>query len=96
MKLNSARLNSIAITLEAIDKIEEALKWYKEDLPGPAYMTVNPPGSAVSKSVAIQFEREHFRSFMEFRKAELIRNLEERFDGFEYDPDADWFGDRKT
>lgn len=93
MKLNTARLNSIAITLEAIDKIEEALKWYDEVGGGPAYMTVTPPAGG-SKSIALQFEREHFRAFMLFRKAQLIRHLEERFDGFEYDPAAPWTGDR--
>lgn len=92
MKLNTARLNSIAITLEAIDKIDEALKWY-EDRGGPAYMTVSPPAGA-SKSIALQFDHEHFREFMKFRKTQLIRHLEERFDGFEYDPEAHWTGDR--
>lgn len=92
MKLNLARLNSIKHTLEAIEQIDQALEWYKDAKPGPAYMSVSPPGS--NEVISLQFEREHFRKFMTERRAYLIQHLEERFDGFEYDADADWTGDK--
>lgn len=93
MKLNLARLNSIQVTLKAIQDIDEALEWYREDKPGPAYVKVQNPydGSAVHA----QFDRDEFREFMNERKQKLIRHLEERFEGFEYDPKADWTGDEK-
>ena len=90
MKLNLKRLNSIQITLEAIEDIDLALKEYEKDLPGPAYMTVKMTSR---EDIQLQFERDHFRQFMIERRQQLIRSLELRFDGFEYEPAADWRGD---
>ena len=95
MKLNLKRLNSISTTLEAIDEIDKALEMYVDDLPGPAYMDVRHPRAPGTGSIQIQFDRTHFRKFMNERKQELIKNLEDRFDGFEYDPEASWTGDKK-
>jgi len=94
MKMNLARLNSIQTTLEAIQDIDEALEWYKEDKPGPAYMKVRNPKHS-SDATDMQFDRELFRRFMNEHKQQLIRSLEERFEGFEYDPEADWKGDKE-
>lgn len=95
MKLNMKRLDSIGITLRAIREIEDALEWYEKDLPGPAYVEVSNPHNE-TWTVNVQFERKHFREFMKERRRQLIQHLEERFEGFEYDPDAPWEGDSDT
>ena len=95
MKLNLDRLETIGTTLEAISDIETALKWYEKDLPGPAYIEVRHPQNN-NWTAKVQFERKHFREFMEERRRQLIQHLEERFEGFEYDPDAPWAGDSET
>jgi hypothetical protein len=93
MKLNLKRLKSIETTLEAIESIDKSIEWYKEDLPGPAYMTVTEPCAGQSNTVHFQVDRKDFREFMNQRKKQLIEHLEDRYKGFEYDPDADWKGD---
>jgi len=94
MKMNLARLKAIETTLQAIEDIDKALELYSQDLPGPAYLVVKK-AHALKSPIEIQFEREHFRQFMNERKQELIKNLEDRFDGFEYDSEASWSGDKK-
>jgi hypothetical protein len=94
MKLNLARLDSIAITLNAVAEIEKAMEWYADTSKvGPAYMSVRAPVSGESISIDVQVDRQEFLEFMKARKEKLIKHLEERFDGFEYDPEADWAGD---
>ena len=88
MKLNLARLNSIAITLEAIEKMERLIEIYSEDKPGPAYLLVND-------SVELQIDRKLMVETLKAQIASYVKHLEERFDGFEYDPDAKWTGDEK-
>ena len=95
MKLNMERLDSIGTTLRAIRDIEIALEWYEKDLPGPAYIEVGHPQNE-TWTVSVQFKREQFREFMKERRQQLIQHLEERFEGFEYDPDAPWTGDSDT
>jgi hypothetical protein len=92
MKMNLERLKSIATTLEAINEIEKSLEWYQQDLPGPAYMAVTEP-CAGHNTVHFQVDRKDFREFMNLRKKQLIEHLKDRYEGFEYDPDADWKGD---
>ena len=92
MKLNIYRLESIAITLKAIDVIEKAMEWYADTSKvGPAYMTVRDPVSG--ENVELQIDRQEFLELMKSRKEKYIKHLEERFDGFEYDPEAHWTGD---
>ena len=91
MKLNLQRLKSIQTTLGAIEDINKAINWYKEDVAGPAYMNVSTPGS--NEVVYLQFDRNHFHEFMTARRDHLINHLQERFEGFEYDPEAHWSGD---
>jgi len=88
MKLNLNRLKSIETTLKAIEDIDKSLKWYKENSSGPVYMAVTPPGGGRNDTVHFQIDREQFRRLMNERKQELIRRLEDRFEGFEYDSDA--------
>lgn len=92
MKLNLHRLKTIAHTLAAIEDIDCALLWYQENLPGPSYVRVRQPDCA-DNFVHLHLEREVLREALEKQKKKLIQHLEERFDGFEYDPDADWTGD---
>jgi len=92
MKLNLARLNSISITLEAIEKMEHLIEVYSEDKPGPAYLLAKPVGHS---NVDLQIDR---KLIVEVLKAQImshVKHLEERFDGFEYDPEAKWTGDEK-
>jgi len=92
MKLNLARLNSIAITLDAIEKMERLIYIYSEDKPGPAYLLAKPVGQS---SVELQIDR---KLMVETLKAQImshVKHLEERFEGFEYDPEAKWHGDEK-
>ena len=92
MKLNLARLESIAITLNAISDIEKAMEWYADTSKvGPAYMTVRGPDRR--HDVELQIDRQEFLELMKSRKEKYIKHLEERFDGFEYDPEAHWTGD---
>lgn len=95
MKLNLKRLNSIKTTLQAIDEIEKALEMYVDDFPSPVHMFVQHPSAPGTGSIQIQFDRTHFRKFMNERKQELIKHLEDRFEGFEYDPEASWVGDKE-
>ena len=97
MKLNLGRLQSIETTLKAIADIENAMAWYEDtSKTGPAYMKVkNPVSNMMDHALEIQIDRQDFLDLMELRKEQLIRNLEERFDGFEYDPDAYWAGDNR-
>jgi hypothetical protein len=93
MKLNLDRLNSISHTLRAIADIEEAMSWYADTSKvGTAYMTVKSP--CAGGGVDIQVDRTVFLELAQNLKQELISNLEQRFDGFEYDPEAPWSGDR--
>lgn len=91
MKLNLARLNSIAITLEAIEKMERLIEIYSEDKPGPAYLLAKRVGD---DSVELQIDRKLMVETLKAQIASYVKHLEERFDGFEYDPDAKWNGDR--
>lgn len=96
MKLNLERLNSIAVTLNAIRDIENAIKWYEDtSKAGPAYMQVRSPSNSTHDGIGFQLDRIDFLVIMEAQKAKLIKHLEERFDGFEYDPNAEWTGDKK-
>lgn len=88
MKLNLARLNSIAITLEAIEKMERLIEIYSEDKPGPAYLLAYD-------SVELQIDRKLMVETLKAQIASYVKHLEERFDGFEYDPEAKWTGDEK-
>jgi len=94
MKMNLARLKSIEITLKAIADIEKAMSWYEDtSKPGPAYLEVKTPNKL--DGVDMQLDREDFLLMMDARKRKLIAGLEERFNGFEYDPEADWAGDKE-
>lgn len=92
MKLNLSRTEAIAVTLKAVEDIDRALSWYKDDLPGPGYVRVRQP-LCRDNFVDIQLEREVLREALENQKQRLIQQLEDRFEGFEYDPDAEWTGD---
>jgi hypothetical protein len=93
MKLNLERLNNIQGTLGAIKDFEKAMNWYGDTTKaGPAYLIVKEPGG--TDYINLQIDRQTFLDIMREQKAKYIRHLEERFDGFEYDPDAHWSGDR--
>ena len=96
MKINLARLRSIEMTLKALADIEKTMAWYEDtSKAGPAYIAVKDPTGLAKPTVDLQIDRQDFLDLMELRKEQLIRHLEERFDGFEYDPDADWAGDNR-
>lgn len=91
MKLNLDRLHSIQTTLEAIADMETAMEWYSNTTKaGPAYLRVEHSGKG---EVKFQMDRVDFLALMESEKDKLIRHLEHRFKGFEYDPNASWKGD---
>lgn len=95
MKMNLDRAKSMTITLSAIADIERAMEWYSDTSKvGPAYMYVTSPMGEHEK-VHIQLDRKVFLEMMEAHKNHLISNLEERFEGFEYDPEAHWAGDNR-
>jgi hypothetical protein len=93
MKLNKGRLHSISITLDVIADIEKSIEWYGDtSKSGPAYISIREP-NAIS-TIDVQIDRKTFVEIMEAQKAKLIKNLEDRFEGFEYDPDAHRSGDK--
>lgn len=87
MKLNLRRLESIRRTLEAVDDIDLALSWYLQDKCGPGYVRVREP--SYDNFIDLQLDREELVELLEGKKQKLIESLEQRYDGFEYDPDAD-------
>lgn len=94
MKLNLARLHSIENTLKAIENCNQAIEWYKDTTKaGPAYITVKDP--SMQKATDIQLSRECLIELIESHRDWLIQNLEDRFEGFEYDPNAPWHGDKE-
>ena len=92
MKLNLDRLRSIQVTLEAIRDVDNIIKHY-EDLTksDPVYCSVETGYC----NIEMQFDRAMFNTLIRTHKQNLINHLEDRFDGFEYDPDADWTGDHR-
>ena len=94
MKMNLTRLQNIAVTLGSIAEIEKCLEWYADTSKvDPAYVSVRAPAGLL-EAIALQIDRQDFVDFMQSQKEKLIKNLEDRFDGFQYDPDAQWSGDR--
>jgi hypothetical protein len=96
MKLNLRRLETIAITLKAIQQIDQVMEWYKDTTKaGPVYLSVKAPPLTGIGSTDVQVDREPFLEFMQARKDYLIQHLEDRFEGFQYDLNASWHGDAK-
>jgi len=90
VKLNLARLRSIKTTMEAIEKIQKLIDFYSEDKAGPAYVTCKNVGH---EHIDIQIDRKIMVKTLTEQMNQYILNIEDRY-GFEYDPDADWFGDK--
>lgn len=93
MKLNLARLASIKTTLEAVAQFDDLIEYYSHDLPGPAYLTVKRRDAV---DMDIQIDRKLMLELIKTQRDQYIKHLEDRFDGFEYDPDAKWTGDEKA
>lgn len=94
MKLNIGRLNAIKTSLEKITKIDKLLERYGEEYTGAVSASIK---MAVYVDLDVQFDTVYFREFLISERDRLIKSLEDRYEGFEYDPDAnsvtDWVSD---
>lgn len=91
VKLNLARINSIRTTMEAIERTQKLIDFYSEDKSGPAYVTCK---NVVHENVELQIDRKIMVNALTEQMNKLILSIEDRY-GFEYDPDADWIGDKR-
>jgi len=90
VKLNLARIASIQTTMEAIEKNRKLIEFYSEDKAGPAYVTCT---YVAHEPIDIQIDRKIMVKTLTEQMNQYILNIEDRY-GFEYDTDAEWFGDK--